>query len=87
MGQALTAEQAYIMMKWASLALLGFTAVAHAGDGGAVTSAIKPNGSAPAGCSPSRAGKFQVTVYSLNQPAAAQVRLGGFTTLGRGMFD
>ncbi|GJN84230.1 hypothetical protein PLIIFM63780_007786 [Purpureocillium lilacinum] len=53
-------------MKWTPLAFLGLAATTYA-DGAAVTGIIKPDGNAPAGCSPSRDGKFQVTVYSLGK--------------------
>ncbi|KAL3962793.1 hypothetical protein ACCO45_004316 [Purpureocillium lilacinum] len=54
------------IMKWTPLAFLGLAATTYA-DGAAVTGIIKPDGNAPAGCSPSRDGKFQVTVYSLGK--------------------
>ncbi|POR32429.1 Cell wall mannoprotein CIS3 [Tolypocladium paradoxum] len=55
-------------MKWTPLAFLGLAATSYANpDGAAVTGIVKPGGQSPGGCSPSRDGKFQVTVYSLNK--------------------
>ncbi|KAJ6438877.1 covalently-linked cell wall protein [Purpureocillium lavendulum] len=55
------------IMKWTPLAFAGLAATAYADNGAAVTGIVKPDGNAPAGCSPSRDGKFQVTIYSLGK--------------------
>lgn len=52
-------------MKWYSAAFLGLAASAAADNDAAVTAIIKPDSSAPGGCSTSRDGKFQVSIYSL----------------------
>ncbi|QPH10902.1 hypothetical protein C2857_002417 [Epichloe festucae Fl1] len=52
-------------MKWSSAAFLGLAASAVADQGAAVTGIVKPDSPAPGGCSASRDGKFQVSIYSL----------------------
>lgn len=62
-------------MKWSSAAFLGLAASAVADQGAAVTDIVKPDSPAPGGCSASRDGKFQVSIYSLgNSKRDLQVR-------------
>lgn len=63
-------------MKLSSTAFLGLAASAVADTGAAVTGIIKPDSPAPGGCSVSKDGKFQVSVYSLgNSKRDLQVRI------------
>ncbi|PNY25915.1 Cell wall mannoprotein CIS3, partial [Tolypocladium capitatum] len=62
-------------MKWTPLALLGLAATSFAvPDGAAVTGIVTPDGQSPGGCSPSRDGRFQVTVYSLGKREVIEKR-------------
>ena len=61
-------------MKLTTLAFLGLAATSYADDGAAVTGIVKPDGESPSGCSPSRDGKFQVTIYSLGKRDVIEVR-------------
>ncbi|KAK2591754.1 hypothetical protein QQS21_010544 [Conoideocrella luteorostrata] len=70
-------------MKYSAVAFLGLVASAVADKGAAVTGIVKPDAAAPDGCSTSRDGKFQVSIYSLgNQKRDLQKRAcGGEGTL------